>query len=208
MKPHFCSSRERRLWILALSTLVAIYATLALPLPLAEVLATSGVGETLFFVGFLLVLAMIAGHGVFSRPRATEVVVALGVIAVYLIAFARMTTAAERTHLVEYSVLAIVVHAALRERIWARDGWIARAPGWGGEAAAARNGAVGRVRIAATAWVVTVTAGVVDEGVQLFLPNRVFDWFDMFSNAVAATIAISATSVLSWARRRVGCGRE
>lgn len=44
--------------------------------------------------------------------------------------------------------------------------------------------------------------GVVDECIQAFLPNRVFDPTDMLFNTLAAVMAIVASAALAWARRR------
>ena len=50
-----------------------------------------------------------------------------------------------------------------------------------------------------TAWL-----GCLDGGIQALLPNRVYDKFDVLSNALAAIIAIAASVAIAWARRRVG----
>ena len=82
-------------------------------------------------------------------------------------------TPEERTHLFEYSIVAVLIYQALRER--------------------SQNGR--RVPVpAALALVVTVLLGWLDEGIQALVPNRVYDTFDILSNAIAATIGI----VTSW----------
>ena len=43
--------------------------------------------------------------------------------------------------------------------------------------------------------------GVLDECIQLLLPSRVFDPVDMLFNALAAVMAVGASSALHWARR-------
>ena len=48
----------------------------------------------------------------------------------------------------------------------------------------------------------TGLVGAVDEVIQLFLPNRVFDPVDMVFNVLAAALAVAARAVLGWARRR------
>jgi hypothetical protein len=55
-------------------------------------------------------------HGLNSRPGGLEIVIALGIVAVYLMVFTRITILEERTHLIEYSVLAVFIHEALLER--------------------------------------------------------------------------------------------
>ena len=45
--------------------------------------------------------------------------------------------------------------------------------------------------------------GVVDEGVQLLVPNRVFDPADIGFNSLAATLAIVGNLCLRWVRSKV-----
>ena len=59
-----------------------------------------------------------------------------------------------------------------------------------------------RVPVPAVVAVVSAAAiGVVDEGIQWFLPNRVFDPVDMLFNFLAATTSVAAVVALAWARR-------
>ena len=89
---------------------------------------------------------------------------------------------AERSHLIEYSVLAIFIHKALLERI--------------------QNGE--KVPLTAlTAFGLTVLIGAIDEGNQYFLPSRVFDVEDIMFNSLAAFMAIGGSSLLMWIRQRV-----
>ena len=182
---RFSSKRERSLWLWAIAVMVAIYATLGLARSLSGILGGLGLPEITFSVGMLLVLGTIIVYGLRTRPGRREIAVALGVIATYLLMFARMGTAAERTHLMEYGIVAILVHAALTER--AGNGYSVFRP-------------------AVLAIIITCVLGVLDESVQYFLPNRVFDLRDMLVNVLAATMAIAAVSALraartKWARR-------
>ena len=59
--------------------------------------------------------AAILTQGLRARPGGTEIGVALGVAAAYLMTFACLG-GAERSHLFEYGVLALFVHEALAER--------------------------------------------------------------------------------------------
>ncbi len=177
----FTSDRERRLWLWTLAALLAILSTLFLARSLAGLLARHGVAEGLFAAGMLLVLAAIVTHGVARRARGVEVVVMLGVAAAYLLMFVRMSAAAERTHLLEYGVVALLAYEALRER--ARQGRTVPAP-----ALIAVGG--------------TAAIGCLDEALQLLLPNRVFDPLDMLVNVLAAAAAVTSSAALSWARAR------
>ena len=179
----FSSNRERRLWSCAGAVVVAIYATLGLARRLADALSGSGLGEGLFILACLLVLAAVVTQGLTKRPGGIEIGVALGVAAAYVLVFARMAVPTERSHLIEYAVVALLIHEALAER--------------------AANGR--RVPVPALLAVfATVLAGALDECIQWFLPSRVFDPVDMLFNALAAVWAVGASAALSWARRRRG----
>lgn len=180
------SDRERRLWVWALVVVVAIYSTADVARMLADALRESGLLELtsdMFNVGMFLVGAMILVQGLRERSRGVEVGFALGVAAIAIIGFARGISAAERSHLIEYTVLALIVHEALLER---RD-----------------QGR--RVPVPAVlAIAVTTLAGVVDECIQYFLPSRTFDWFDVLGDLIASLVAVGSSASLRWLRRWVG----
>lgn len=176
----FSSARERRLWAWTLAVVVAIFSTLGPAGTLAGALRDSGLDAALFVVGCLLVLATIVTQGLASRPSGAEIGVALGVAAAYVLVFVRMSLATERTHLVEYGVVALFVYEALTERA----------------------GRGRRVPLPAGLAVLAASLiGVLDELVQAFLPSRVFDPRDIFFNVLAAVMAVAASQALGWARR-------
>ena len=74
----------------------------------------------MFNVGMLLVGAMILVQGLRERSRGVEVGFALGVAAIAIIGFTRGISAAERSHLIEYPVLAKL---ARNYRLVERLGW-------------------------------------------------------------------------------------
>ena len=113
----FASDRERRLWAWTLAVVVAIYSTLGLARALADALGDSTlIGAGLFLVCCFLVLATVVTQGLSVRPGGAEIAVALGVAAAYILVFVRMAIPTERSHLIEYGVVAVLVHEALRER--------------------------------------------------------------------------------------------
>ena len=181
-KSLFSSVRERRLWIWTLAVVVAIYSTLGLAATLVGILRDRGLLDGFFVLGFLLVLATIVTHGLKARPGGVEIGVALGVAAAYLMVFVRMgIPVAERTHLIEYGVVAVFIYAALMER--ASQGRRVPTP-------------------ALLAVLVTALVGTLDECIQAFLPSRVFDPRDILFNVLAAVMAVAASAALGWARRR------
>lgn len=178
----FTSERERRLWAWTLAVVVAIYSTLGLARTLADTLGDSGLGAGLFVLCCLMVLAAVVTQGLTSRPSGAEIAVALGVTAAYLLVFVRMAIPTERSHLIEYGVVALFIFEALTERASHR-----------------------RVPVPALlAIVATALVGALDEGIQALLPSRVFDPIDMVFNVLAAVMAILASLALRWARRRSG----
>jgi len=178
--PLLTSKRERRLWLWALALVVAIYSTLGLARTLAGELRERELIDGAFFVGLFMLGVAVAVQGLKKRPDRDEVGIALAIAGVYLIVLLRMLIPEERSHLMEYSVVALFVHEALLER--------------------ARHRPVQRPALLAI--LITSFVGVLDECIQLFLPDRVFDYRDILFNLLAAVMAVSASAALRWARRR------
>jgi len=181
---RFTSSRERRLWVWTVVVVAAIYATLGLARSLADVLRNEELLGGVFFVAFLAALTAVGILGLKRRPRTGEIGVLLGVAAVYLMAFSRLGVIEERTHLFEYTIVAVLIHEALKERI--------------GQGRAVRFPAL--IAIGATA-----ALGWLDEGIQAILPNRVYDIRDVFFNVFAGVMAVGASVALARVR---GSGRS
>lgn len=186
-RTRFTSDRERRYWIWTLVVVVTIYSTLGLAGTLAGLLGESGLNAATFVLGSLLVLAAAVAFGLTQRAGNTETFVAVGVAAVYVLVFTRLTSPVERSHLIEYGVVAVLTYAALTER--------------------RRNGG----RVPAPALLAALSAalvGLIDEVIQWFLPNRVFDPIDILFNAGAAVMATVAAAALARARRRPSSKRD
>ena len=179
----FSSKRERRLWLWVLVVMVAIYATLGLAQTLAETLEERGLLDIsigLFLLCMFLVGVTILTQGLRVRPGRAEVAVVIGVVTAYLLVLTRMTVPTERSHLIEYSVVGVLIYEALTER----------------------QSQGRRVPLPPVlAILVTVALGALDEGIQWLLPNRVFDPVDILFNTLAGTMAVAASVALAWARR-------
>ena len=175
----FTSDRERRLWIWTLVVVAAIYSTLG---P-AQVLVAMLRERNLLRISFALILVMIGvaiiWRWVKQSPGWRELGMWLAAAAVYIFAFFRVETLEERSHLIEYSLVAILIYQALLER--ARQG--RHVP-----------------YLAALAFGASVALGFLDEGIQAILPKRVFDLVDVGFNALAAFMAIVVSMALGWAR--------
>lgn len=183
----FSSPRERRLWTWTAAVVVAIYSTLGLARTLADRLGNDFFSVWLFLLGCILVLLTVVTQGLRVRPSGTEIAVALGVAAAYLLVVVRMVIPTERSHLVEYGVVAVLVYEALAER--AGQGRRVRAP-------------------ALLAILLTSVIGTFDEGIQWLLPSRTFDPVDILFNVLAAVMAVTASAALQWARRRAARWRQ
>ena len=177
----FTSSREQRLWGWALATVVAIYATLGLAGRWAALLPEDVVG-LLFGTGFLIALLTVGMSGWLSGRGRSEAWVRTGVALAYGMVLVRMgTSGAERTHLFEYGVVALLIQEALMER--RRSG---------------RPVALPSLAAAVTA----AGLGWVDELLQGYVAGRTYDLRDVAFNAGAAVMAVSARQAVAWGRAR------
>lgn len=149
----------------------------------AGALRERGLIEATGWLGLFLLGAAIVVQGLKRRPGGAEIGIALGVAGAYLIAFLRMSVPEERTHLFEYTMVALFIHEALTER--ASQGRHVPVP-------------------ALLAILATATVGVLDEIIQSLLPNRVFDPIDILFNTLAGVMTVLAIRALRWARRRAG----
>ena len=179
---RFSSDRERRLWAWAAAAVVAIYVTIGFSGPLLGLVPDDQRAAFFFLLAMFLVGMAALAEGLKFRPRGWEIGIALGIVAVYVMFFLRMTLA-ERTHLIEYGVVGILIHQALLER--ASQGRRVTKP-------------------ALLAVMVATSIGIIDECIQFFVPNRVFDPVDIFFNFMAAGAAVTACVLLGWVRGRFG----
>ena len=188
MMSFFSSRRERRLWLALVIVLAGIYATLgqapAIVAALGERIVASA-GTNLFFA-LLALLVVIPIFLIDKRPGRAEIAVGVGILAVYLMAWLRIGSWAERTHLFEYALVAGLVHEALLER--RENGRRVPAP-------------------ALLALIIAILLGCLDEGIQFLLPNRVFDLIDIAFNSLAATMIIGARWILAFVRQWVQARR-
>ena len=167
----FTSARERRLWLWAIAVMVAIYSTLGPARVVVDVLRERNLLRLAFLVVVLAVLVAIVIPWVKRRPGWREIGVALGVGLAYGMTFLRIENPAERTHLLEYGVVAALIHQALLER--------------------RRNGHAVPIPAALTVGA-TALLGLLDELIQALLPSRVFDWWDVLFNALAGFMVVVA----------------
>ncbi|MGI9606031.1 MAG: VanZ family protein [Acidimicrobiales bacterium] len=178
----FTSARERRLWAWTAAVVLAIYATLGLARTLSDELRDRNLLDNTFFFAFLGLVGAVIVRALLRGRGGAEIFVILCTAIVYLMMFLRMASPVERSHLIEYGVVALLIHEALTER--AGNGEPVRWPALAAIAAAS-------------------VIGAVDELIQLVIPSRVFDPVDLGVNALAAMVAVTASTAITWARGRV-----
>lgn len=171
----FTSAREKQLWLLAFLVWDAIFLTLFIGQPLLRLFGDQEIQALIFVAGMILVGTVILLHARKAQPTKLELSIWLGILAVYLMLFLRLGLP-ERTHLFEYSILAIFIHKALLER--EIQGKHVPSP-------------------ALLAIGMAFSIGVLDEGLQYFMPDRVFDPLDILFNGFAVTMAIGVRVILS-----------
>ena len=174
----FTSSREKRLWIYTSLVLVAIILTLIFGGEIVSKMNPDLQGA-LFFYAMIAIAATVILHGLIIRPKKAEITIWFGLSAVYIMMYSRLGFA-ERSHLFEYSILAIFIHKLIIER--------------------KRNGKK-IPRSALIAFLSTFVIGVLDESMQLFIPNRIFDPIDILFNGFAAFMAIGTSMVILWGQK-------
>ncbi len=176
----FTSSREKIYWLGSLAVVAAIFASLFIGRPLADQLRDQNTQAVFFMIGLILVAAVVVVHGLQSKPGRWETVTLLGIIAVYTMLIFRLG-APERSHLIEYSVLAVFLHKALAERAQNRRLYL--------------NPAIMAIGI-------SFVIGVLDEAIQILIPHRVFDPEDILFNGMAIIMAIGFSVLLKWIRKK------
>ena len=173
--------REARLWIALGLVQVTIWSTLGPAQVLAAALRARGLLNPVATGVIVVGAVVVAGLWSRRRPGILEVVAAIGVASAYLMVIVRTgLSPAERTHLFEYGIVAVLAYEALRER--RRAGRKSFHP-W------------------PTALLLAITLGVIDEGLQDIVPNRVFDLTDVIFNTLAVTMALISVAVMGLARR-------
>jgi VanZ family protein len=161
--------------------LVAIFASLPF-LPVIVTWARSRLGSSavsLPLEALLVLCALLPVLRLLRRPRPSPPWPHLAYMVLLFAALATLATLASspigRVHLVEYGLLSILILRALPPP---------------------RN--AGRYFLA---FAIAAAVGFVDEIVQIAIPNRVFDWYDVGLNAAAALLGAAAAAWWRWTGR-------
>ena len=166
--------RDHRLLAALAITIGLIYSTLGIAGRFAGELGSRSLLDGLFGVGFLFIGAVVLVLAIVRSSRWREAAAIAAVGTVGLLTYLRIGIPEERTHLIEYGVVALLIHEFTIER--------------------------GHSHPARSALVVGVLAGVVDELLQAAIPSRVFDWRDIGFNTIAVTLTIGGRVLIARAR--------
>ncbi len=176
----FTSSREKQLWFWVALVILGIFLSLFIGRPLLELFSNQDIQAVFFLLGMALTGIIILVHGLKRKTRRTELILLLGIITVYLMLFLRLGLP-ERSHLIEYSILAIFIHNALHERFRENKGIY---------------------KPLLLSFVIAFLIGVMDELIQIFLPDRVFDLTDILFNGIVITVALTFNLILTLVSQR------
>ena len=181
----FLSPREKALWWSVLAVQVGIYSTLPFAGRLIARLRGWFPLELVFLSAFLVLMSAVAWGALSrtgSKARRRDLWLVAALTAVAALLFTRTgIPLAERSHLIEYGLVAVLIFHALD----------------------ARRAAGGIVHLpAALAVGVTASLGLVDEAIQGALPTRVFDPRDLLFNTLAGCMTVGMTVVLRFASHR------
>jgi len=172
---------ENFYWTWSGIIVVLILSTLFLDRETLVEIQVSGLNVTLFLTGMVLVGLAVLSHGL-RRPGSSLIwFIVFGLMAVYAMIFFRYLVAAERSHLIEFSVLTLFLYEGFQKRREQNHDWIR--PGW-------------------MAFATATLIGIIDESLQLLVPNRVFDWNDMVFNSMAAAFAVFSSTLFTWVKKR------
>ena len=175
----FTSPREKHLWFWASVIVAVIFSTLFVGQPVTKLFSDQNIQAIIFAIAMIMIGAAIIMHAARTNPKKIELAILLGIVAVYVMFFLRLGLP-ERTHLMEYSVLAIITHEAFIERDSPENGVLMPA---------------------FLAFVLVFLIGVLDECIQIILPNRVFDPLDIVFNGFVVAVAIGSSVVFAWIRK-------
>lgn len=152
-----------------------IYATLGIARPVSSFLGDLGWLTGFFIAGMVLTGTAVFAMSMPKKPGFREAGVVIAVVAVYTLVLVRMELAAERTHIIEYSLVGALFYLSLLE-----------------------SKVAGRtiVRPALTAVVLASLFGIGDEAIQYLMPSRVFDARDILFNTLAGLMAVLAVKML------------
>jgi len=167
--------KTRTKWIIIVSEILIIYSTLYIVRFITTFLRERGLLSLTIYILTAVFFLLVALYVLRLRPPLPSILLLIPVIAAYGVMFLKMKIPVERIHLLEYGLLGFMLTGALNDR------WSAG-------------------RSAGVALALAAAAGYVDEAIQYFLPNRVYDLRDVGFNTLAGLGGIVVFAVLHWVK--------
>ena len=172
-------SEERKNWILASLVFILIFSTLFIGNPLVSLFRDQNFQAGVFLLVMGLVGISIILHALKYSASRYQWTLLFGLAAVFVMFFLRLGLT-ERSHLLEYSILAIFIHRAMLERYSPKN----------------------RIYWASfLSFLITTSLGLIDECLQMIVPDRHFDPNDIIFNTMATAFAIGFYLILYKIRR-------
>jgi len=178
MKRH--QFTEKFYWRCSFLIVLLIFSTLFIGNPLVTWWSHQGSHALVFLTGMLLVGAAILMGALHWEAHCELWAVRLGLTAVFVLFFLRLSLP-ERSHVMEYSVLTYCLFQALilryRNRLSLLHFYLITA-------------------------VLATGIGLLDEGIQNLLPNRVGSWEDVIFDIGAVLFCLFSLSLLGYFKRK------
>ncbi len=176
----FSSRKEKGFWISAVIVVLLIFSTMFYAPILRNWVSEYHMLQGLFVVAFFMVVIMLVLYAIWSKPSIRQLAVGIGIAAVALLFLMRLHLPEERTHLMEYSVLALLIHSAFNER--------------------KNNGKLGASPLL-LAFLLAFLIGLMDEVVQSMFPDRNFQLEDIAFNFIAVSFATGSVLIMNLVKR-------
>ena len=177
----FRTKREKQFWVLAALVVVGIFTTLFAGRPFLELLQIQDLQALFFLAGMAMVALTVLATAISPKTSKVILVGALAIVSIYLMLFLR-SGLAERSHLIEYSVLAALVFSALKER---------------------SKESTSNFKLALFSFAIAFAIGNLDEFLQFFIPDRYFDPVDILFNGLSILLALGAILLLDFLKKRI-----
>ncbi len=165
--------RTRTKWMIIVTEILIIYSTLYIVRSVTTFLKDRGL---LSLTIYLLAGICFAGFLYYLLKRKTRllnILILFPVVALYGFLFVKMKITAEKIHLIEYGFLGFMFSSAINDKM-------------------------GKFKTGLIAFLITALVGYVDEVIQYFLPNRVYDLRDVGFNALSGLFGLAAFIILKW----------
>ncbi|MGC6422658.1 MAG: VanZ family protein [Flavobacteriaceae bacterium] len=170
---------EQYYWRCSALVALLIFATLFVGSPLQQWWTDQNSHAAVFLLSMLLIGTSVLMGGLSLRDRWEIWALRLGLGAVFIMFLLRLS-ASERSHIIEYCILTYCVYKAFETRYKT-----AQEPKW----------------VGLMTGLCCIAVGLIDEGVQYGLPQRVGSWEDVMFDSGAVVLTLATLALLKNARK-------